>query len=57
MNAPMTKKYRAVETWMECYNERVSPWFDTAQEAANWCKQNGKKYDAILPAINWHELS
>ena len=49
-------KYRAVETWNECENVRVSPWFDTAQEAADYCAQHGIRYDAIMPARNWQEL-
>ena len=50
-----SRKYSAVIT-MNCQNMQVSPWFSSAQDARNWMNDNGKKCDAIMPAVNWREL-
>jgi hypothetical protein len=35
---------------------RVTPFFDTAQEAADYAEANNKDYDVIRPVANWKEM-
>lgn len=52
---PWPVKYRAIVCFYG--NTQVSPWFGTAQEAADYCKTNGIKYDAVDTVANFAEVA